>query len=445
MEQNNDKIVIDLREIFGIWRKNWHKVAGITALFTAAAIACVLIATPKYESTMLLQVREPKNLKSDMLSIGADDISGSRFNKDFMQQRVGTYKAVVLSKSVVMPLLEEYGERDKDGKLPNVEDFIKSSIKVTSERNSDVLKVVTMAKSPEAAQAMNSKLLSCINKQFTKMVVDVQKDTEAMLIKRVEDSTKELQQIRTQRDEMYHANGDVSPVTEANRVIGLVADMHQKRKENQLALRKVRVSLAEVEEQLKNLSEAEITNDSIRHIQKWLMELEFERSVLAAKSPDSRKVEVLDKKIASVREQIKQERARILSGASLGSGGRYAPLYNKQYDLKQEIIRRNHDEEYWTSVIAEHETKIQSLLAQKREYEKIGEQEGITKGLLDMAIKKLNQIRAAANAETGYLAVIEEPTYNDKPVSPRKVRIPAVAMVLGLICGSMYVVLKEKL
>lgn len=444
MDQQNDEVVIDLREIFGILRRRWQRIAGITVLFTAAAVAYVLIATPMYESTMLLQVKEPKNLKSDMLSLGVDDISSTRFNKDFVQQRVGTYKAVILSKSVVMPLVEEYGEKDKEGRLPNVDAFIKNSIKVTSERNSDVLQVAVRAKSPEVAQDMNGKLLSGINKQFTKMIVDVQRDTEVMLNKRVEDSTKELQEIRAQRDDMYHANGDVSPVTEANRVVKLVADLHQKQKENRLALRKGRISLAEVEEQLKNLPEAEITNDSIRNITKWLTELEFERSVVAAEKPDSKQVEIFDKKIASVRQQIKEGRERILAGLDPSSGGRYTTLFNKRYDLTQEIIRRQHDDEYWTSVIAEHETKIQSLLAQKREYEKIGEQESIIKGLHDMAVKKLNQIRAAVNAETGYLAVIEEPTYNDVPVAPRRVRITAIAMTLGFILSSLYVVLKEK-
>ena len=444
MNQQNDEVVIDLREIFGILRRRWRCIAGTTVLFTAAAVAYVLIVTPMYESTMLLQVKEPKNLKSDMLSLGVDDISSSRFNKDHVQQRVGTYKAVILSKSVVMPLIEEYGEKDKDGKLSNADSFIKNRIKVTSERNSDVLKVAVTAKSPEVAREMNSKLLSGINKQFTKMIVDVQRDTEAMLNKRVEEGSKKLQEIRAQRDDRYHASGDVSPVTEADRVVKLVSDMHQKQKENRLALRKVRISLAEVEEQLKNLPEAEITNDSIRNITKWLTELEFERSVAAAEKPDSKQVEVFDRKIASVRKQIKEGRERILAGLDASSGGRYTTLFNKRYDLTQEIIRRQHDDEYWTSVIAEHETKIQSLLAQKREYEKIGEQEVIIKGLHDMAIEKLNQIRTAVNAETGYLAVIEEPTYNDAPVAPRKVRITAIAMALGFILGSMYAVLKGK-
>ena len=41
--------------------------------------------------------------------------------------------------------------------------------------------------------------------------------------------------------------------------------------------------------------------------------------------------------------------------------------------------------------------------------------------------------------------VLDTPSFDEKPVSPKKARTLAIALVLGLICGSMYTVLKEKL
>lgn len=40
--ENNDEIVIDLREVFAILKKKWATVIGITAIFLAGACAYVV-------------------------------------------------------------------------------------------------------------------------------------------------------------------------------------------------------------------------------------------------------------------------------------------------------------------------------------------------------------------------------------------------------------------
>ena len=42
------------------------------------------------------------------------------------------------------------------------------------------------------------------------------------------------------------------------------------------------------------------------------------------------------------------------------------------------------------------------------------------------------------------ILLVDEASFDDEPVSPKKVRTLAIALVLGLICGSMYAVVKEK-
>lgn len=439
MEQNNDEIVIDLREIFGILRKNWHKVAGVTALFTAAAVAYVLTATPLYESTVQLQIRRPQNLASDMLNVGEAGQGGQT------QQRMGTYKKIFTSRAVVVPLMEEFAERDKNGKLPRVEDFVKKTIKITSERNSEVMQIAVTAKSPEQAQNLNYKLLNGFNVQLQKVTKDLQTNTANVLTKRAEDSKKELKQIRAKMDRIYSSSGNISPVTLSDRVVSRVSSMRQALEDNALAMRQTRIRLAEVEEQLKNVPASEINNETLTKLYEEANMAEAEMRALQDGNRGSSKLEKANKKYEAVQKQIAKMQDKILRDEVPVTSGRYADLKKSKYNLEQELIRRTHDSEYWQRVISEDEVKIPKLLENKREYERICDEERNIKNLNDMILKKLNEIQTAENTDTGHVAVIEEPTYNDKPVSPRKVRIPAVAFVLGIICGSMYVVLKEKL
>lgn len=54
MAEDNDEIVIDLREIFGILKKRIGMVAGIAALFVVCAVGYCFIKAPVYEAVSII-------------------------------------------------------------------------------------------------------------------------------------------------------------------------------------------------------------------------------------------------------------------------------------------------------------------------------------------------------------------------------------------------------
>ena len=127
MDQQNDEVVIDLREIFGILKKGISKVLIVTALFVVVAGAYAFLWPKTYESVALIRT---------------DQSNQSYFT----------------ARSVVEPVIVKYGVRDDKGALPRYDSFIKN-IKLTQARQSKFLTVAVQAKDPQLAQDMNKMLV----------------------------------------------------------------------------------------------------------------------------------------------------------------------------------------------------------------------------------------------------------------------------------------------
>lgn len=125
--ENNDEIVIDLREVFVILKKKWATVIGITAVFLAVAGAYVVFWPKTYESVALINTNSAN-------------------------------QAIFQSRSVINQLIKKYGEKDDKGNLPKYKDFLKK-IKLTQPRNSNYLTVSVLAKEPKLAQNMCKDLI----------------------------------------------------------------------------------------------------------------------------------------------------------------------------------------------------------------------------------------------------------------------------------------------
>lgn len=126
--ENNDEIVIDLREVFAILKKKILTVLGITAVFLAVAGAYVIFWPKTYESVALV-------------------------NTNMANQ------AIFQSRSVINQLINKYGEKDDKGNLPKYGDFLKK-IKLTQPRNSNYLTVAVLAKEPKLAQNICKDLIA---------------------------------------------------------------------------------------------------------------------------------------------------------------------------------------------------------------------------------------------------------------------------------------------
>lgn len=159
MENNNEEIVIDLREVFSILKKKVKTVFAITLAFMVVAGAYAFFWPKTYESVAIV--------------ITAQD------NQNYFTAR-----------KAVEPVIAKYGERNDKGELPKYKDFVKT-IKLTQPRNSKFLTVTVQAKEPKLAQDINKMLLT----QAQQLLIKVRCDN---VDKRIAQTEKDVELVREQ-------------------------------------------------------------------------------------------------------------------------------------------------------------------------------------------------------------------------------------------------------
>ena len=138
MAEDNDEIVIDLREIFGILKKRIGMIAGITALFVVCAIGYCFIKAPVYEAVSIIKVPE---------------------------KQIDIFK----SRSVMEPVVEKYVAKGQDGKTPSWNDWVKGNVKFSQEKGSDLHKLTVQGSSPEQAAEMNQAIIDNGIKRYSEI------------------------------------------------------------------------------------------------------------------------------------------------------------------------------------------------------------------------------------------------------------------------------------
>ena len=90
---------VDLRELLDIILINIKTIGKITLGFIVLAALYLIIASPVYESTALLRVKQQQGLGDSLLNAA---VGG---NTQLTQQRMSTYAEILKSRSVVVPVL----------------------------------------------------------------------------------------------------------------------------------------------------------------------------------------------------------------------------------------------------------------------------------------------------------------------------------------------------
>ena len=113
-----EEITIDLKDLFQVVMDHKKKIAAITAAFMIAGGAYLCIASPVYQSTSLLRIKQDKGLGDSLMS----KVSGGNTLDD--KQRMMTDAEILKSRNVVLPVIEKTEERNDDGELPDYESWL---------------------------------------------------------------------------------------------------------------------------------------------------------------------------------------------------------------------------------------------------------------------------------------------------------------------------------
>ena len=253
---------IDLRELLDIILRNLKTIGKITLEFIILAILYLIIASPVYESTALLRVKQQQGLGDSLLNAA---VGGST---QLTQQRMSTYAEILKSRSVVVPVIAATEKKDDKGKYPDYDSYVKGRITTIPFKNTEILQLSVTARTPEGAQKANQLLVNGFLNRLTNLSRIEQTATKNFLDQRTNEAKSELTKAENALQAYKAANGIISPDDNAKIFSDRIATIEKAASENQVDLGAAQARLNAVNGQLGSAGKATADNTTLKEYNK---------------------------------------------------------------------------------------------------------------------------------------------------------------------------------
>lgn len=173
-EEREDSI--DLSKLFAVAKRHKKPVAGIIVGCTVIAIIISLLLPKQWESTTLVQTRNAGRNLGTMAAAAA----AMGFNIGSMNSAPSTesYIELMKSRTVLEPIIDSV-EWEDEKKKPDAETFAKKYLEIENAKKTNLITVTAKGETPEEAQ----KISQAVVDNFLAMETDMNKETQSMLIK----------------------------------------------------------------------------------------------------------------------------------------------------------------------------------------------------------------------------------------------------------------------
>ena len=430
----DQEYTIDLLEIFNIVMANLKTIAKIALAFVLAAILYLLIASPVYESQALLRIRQPQGLSSSLL----DSAGGSA-----SLRQMNTYAEILKSRSVVIPVIEAT-ETEKDGKYPGYDGYVKRRISTAPFKDTDILSVKVNANDPGKAQKANQLLLETFMLRMTDMSRVAQTATRDFLQTRADAARADLDKAETALQDYKIDNKILTPSDNAKLFLDRIALAEKEAAANRIDLGVAQAKLDAANEILGGSGSFTADSQVVQAYKSQLAKLESERISYLDKYTEKhpRMIELNDQ-IAEIKAKIQEEVAKVASLQVPSSNSVHQKLVMGKLQSEGELIVAQQKAALLQQVIEQNNRDLELLPAVEKGYIKVARDAQVASELYVMLAKRLEESKVAEVMVPRDVQIVDEPTFPEAPIAPRKALTLVLAAFLGFLVGCGYVITKE--
>ena len=434
MEENS----IDLRELLTILIKNLRKICAITASFLVIAVFYLLIASPVYESDSLLRIKQPQGLGSSLL----DAVPGA--NTAATAQLMSTYAEILKSRSVIEPVIQQTEKPNDDGKYPGYDGYVKGHITTTPFKNTEILKVTVNARTPEDAQRANELVVEGFLDRLTGLTRAEQKATKEFIAARVAESKIELHNAESALQAYKEKNKIIDPSENTKVIADRVVMVDKVKAENRVNMATAQSRLSAINEQLGGAAKATADSTTIKEYNKKLAELEMTKVGYLNKYTDKHpKMQEINNEITSTREQLQAEINKVAALQAPSDNMVHQGLIAGKFQSEAEIAVAQGKEQALAAIEKENSQAIGTLPSIEQGYLRVARDANVAQEIYIMLAKRLEEAKVAEVMVSNEVQVVDTATLPEAPVKPRKMLTLALALLLGLMAGSGYVLAYE--
>ena len=433
----DQKYTIDLMEIAEIVSENRKPIAKITVGFIILAILYLLIAKPIYESTALLRIKQQQGIGRSLLDVATTGSVGQN------ERQMSTYAEILKSRSVIVPVIEAV-ELPKDGKYPGYEGYVKNRIRTAPFKDTDILSVTVNANNPGKAQKTNQLLLETFLLRMADLARVEQIATKNFLQSRTDAAKNDLDKAETALQDYKIANKILTPSDSAKLFLDRIAAAEKEAAANRIALGTAQAKLDAANSILGGAGSFTADSRVIQAYNAQLAKLEAERISYLDKYTEKhpRMIELNDQ-IAELKAKIQEEVRKVANLEAPSDNAVHQRLVIGKFQSEGELIAARQKADLLQKVIEQNNQDLEQLPAVEKGYIKVARDAQVANELYIMLAKRLEESKVAEVMVPTNVQIVDEPTFPESPVAPRKGRVLLLATLLGLLLSSGLIVMKE--
>ena len=433
----DQEYTIDLMEIAEILSENRKPIAKITGGFIVFAILYLLIASPVYESEALLRIKQQQGLGQSLLDVATGG------NVQMSQQQMSTYAEILKSRGVVVPVIEAT-EEEKDGKYPEYERYVESNITTSPFKNTEILQLKVKGKSPEQAQKANQLLVETFLLRMTELSRVEQTATKNFLQTRTDAAKQDLDKAETALQDYKIANKILTPSDSSKLFLDRIALAEKEAAANRIEMGTAQAKLNAANSILGGEGRNIADNRTVQAYNAQLAKLESERIGYLDKYTEKhpRMIELNDQ-IAELKAKIAEETRKVAALQAPSDNAVHQRLVTSKFQSEGELIVARQKAALLQEVIDQNNRDLELLPAVEKGYIKVARDAQVAGELYIMLAKRLEESKVAEVMVPTNVQIVDEPTFPEQPIAPRKGRTLALAALLGLLLSSGYVVAME--
>ena len=475
---------IDLRALFDILlRGKWIILATVLAI-TLPVLAYSVLSPSKYRSYAILLVDRQDSDLTDVLSTST---STSRL---FQEERNLSNELLVLDQS--MPLATDVAERlmaagtipGTDERLSILEPAVEGreltvqevAFKLQDEYvnavlesgGADAIRVVAVSTDPREAELITN----AYAESFAQLTQDQSRSgasaSREFLEEQVSNQSERLSETDQAVESYMLQEGAVALEEETARLVDQIATLDARRDQAQVSLQTRRAELGALQAELARLEgqlgtrlssnldqELATARDRISQIRTQL-ESYYGRNPALRADPNPADAEVQRLRRELERAEAEQRRiAEELSAQSLASGtgpgdqgsgfARAAELRGQISEARVAVRGLEAEVRQVGARLSQYEAELANVPAQSIELAQLQRERQAAETLYGALEQNLQQARVAEQSQLGYARVIRPAFANPDPFAPLRVRNVLLAVLTGLVFGSMLAIGKVRL
>lgn len=431
---------IDFGRLMHVMGARKATVGKIVGGCTVLALVISLLLPKTYESTTLVQTRSTDSSGGMAAAMGLG--SGST---------ALNYIELMKSRTVLEPIIDQM-EWEDEKKKPDAKGFAKKFLKIENTKQTNLITVTAIGKSPEEAQMISQGVVD----NFLTMQTDKGKQTQSTLVQfldeRITEAKKDAEDARTKFAEYQQKHKVYSPDDQAKAAVSkmnafdeALSNMAVQQKANQAKLDTVAEKLGDIRSSSQNYNVND--NEAVMALRKQIVDAQVSLVGLRERYTEENPAVISAKeKIAALQKKLSEEVNTIVASKYTTMNPTQAALIGEQANAQVSMAVAQASESAIRARKEEKEKELENFPQEVLEYLTLQRETKIKEDIYTNLVKQCEDSKIKEAMESMDVQVIDPANLpnEDKPAGPRKKLITAIGFVIGCLLSFGYGLIQYK-